>query len=84
MTLTASEPIHLGAMPGASLARAARAARQDARPRRRLWSRAALVDGLTLFALAWSVPVAVLAIGTPFALAAALLLWLVRLASSAL
>ena len=46
-----------------------------------LWS--TLVDGVMLLGVVWSIPVLVLVIGTPFALAFALLLRLVRLALGA-
>jgi hypothetical protein len=48
-----------------------------------LWSWTALMDGVMLLGIVWSIPVAVLVVGTPVALAIAFLLWLVRLALDA-
>jgi hypothetical protein len=48
-----------------------------------LWSWTALMDGVMLLGIVWSIPVAVLVVGTPVALAIAFLLWLVRLALAA-
>jgi hypothetical protein len=48
-----------------------------------LWSWTALMDGVMLLGIVWSIPVAVLVVGTPVALAIAFLLWLVRLALGA-
>ena len=45
--------------------------------------RTALTDGVALLALAWSIPFAILLLGTPVALTIALVLWLGRLALSA-
>jgi hypothetical protein len=45
--------------------------------------RTALTDCVALLALAWSIPFAILLVGTPVALAIVLLLWLGRLALSA-
>jgi hypothetical protein len=47
------------------------------------WSWTALMDGVMLLGVVWSIPVAVLVVGTPVALAIAFLLWLVRLALGA-
>jgi hypothetical protein len=47
----------------------------------RSWT--ALTDGVLLLGVVWSLPVAVLVVGTPVALAIAFLLWLVRLALGA-
>jgi hypothetical protein len=48
-----------------------------------LWSWSTLMDGLMLLGIVWSIPVAVLVVGTPVALAIVFLLWLVRLALGA-
>ena len=48
-----------------------------------LWSWSTLMDGLMLLGIVWSIPVAVLVVGTPVALGVAFLLWLVRLALGA-
>jgi hypothetical protein len=48
-----------------------------------LWSWSTLMDGVMLLGVVWSLPVAVLVVGTPVALAIAFLLWLVRLALGA-
>jgi hypothetical protein len=48
-----------------------------------LWSWSTLLDGVLLLGVLWSLPVAVLVVGTPVALAIAFLLWLVRLALGA-
>lgn len=47
----------------------------------RSWT--ALKDAVLLLGVVWSLPVAVLVVGTPIALAIAFLLWLVRLALGA-
>ena len=47
------------------------------------WSWNTLMDGVRLLGVVWSLPVAVLVVGTPVALAIAFLLWLVRLALGA-
>jgi hypothetical protein len=44
------------------------------------WSWTTLMDGVMLLGVVWSIPVAVLVVGTPVALAIAFLLWLVRFA----
>ncbi len=49
-----------------------------------MWSWTTLMDGVILLGVVWSIPVAVLAVGTPVALAIVFLLWLVRLALAAL
>jgi hypothetical protein len=48
-----------------------------------MWSWTTLLDGVVLLGVVWSIPVAVLLVGTPVAVAIALLLWLVRLALNA-
>jgi hypothetical protein len=48
-----------------------------------LWSWTTLMDGVMLLGVVWTIPVAVLVVGTPVALAIAFLLWLVRLALAA-
>jgi hypothetical protein len=48
-----------------------------------LWSWTTLKDAVTLLGVVWSIPVAVLVVGTPVALAIASLLWLVRIGLSA-
>lgn len=53
------------------------------RPAARWGVRAALADGADLLALAWGLPVAILVVGAPLALAVAVLLWLGRLALGA-
>jgi hypothetical protein len=88
MTATASEPIHLAIGPRTTWYRVPdrEAARRDYYPVvARLpgrWS-AVLMDGLRLLVVAWSIPFAILLVGTPLALTIALLLWLGRLALSA-
>lgn len=47
------------------------------------WSWRTLMDGVSLLGVVWSLPVAVLVVGTPVALVIAFMLWLVRLALSA-
>lgn len=47
------------------------------------WSRTTLMDGAMLLGVVWSIPIAVLVVGTPVALTIAFLLWLVRLARGA-
>jgi hypothetical protein len=49
-----------------------------------LWSWTTVKDAVILLGVVWSIPVAVLVVGTPVALAIASLLWLVRIALSAL
>jgi hypothetical protein len=46
----------------------------------RTWLR----DAVALLAVVWTIPLAILLVGAPVALAVALLLWLARLARSAL
>jgi hypothetical protein len=48
-----------------------------------LWSWSTLMDGVMLLGVVWSLPVAVLVVGTPVALAITVLLRLVRLALGA-
>ena len=48
-----------------------------------LWSWSTLMDGVMLLGVVWSLPVAVLVVGTPIALVIVFLLWLVRLALGA-
>lgn len=45
------------------------------------WS--TLMDGVTLLGVLWSIPLAVLVVGTPIVLTIAFVLWLVRLALTA-
>jgi hypothetical protein len=45
-----------------------------------MWSRTTLMDGVTLLGVVWSIPLAVLVVGTPVALAIVFLRWLVQLA----
>jgi hypothetical protein len=47
------------------------------------WSWTTLMDGVMLLGVVWSIPVAVLVVGTPVALAIAFLLWFARLAVGA-
>jgi hypothetical protein len=44
-----------------------------------MWSWTRLMDGVMLLGVVLSIPVVVLVVGTPVALAIAFLLWLVRL-----
>ena len=44
-----------------------------------MWSWTTLMDGVVLLGVIWSIPVAVLVVGSSVALAIAFLLWLVRL-----
>jgi hypothetical protein len=48
-----------------------------------MWSWTTVLDGVVLLGVVWSLPVAVLVLGSSVALAMAFLLWLVRLALSA-
>jgi hypothetical protein len=48
-----------------------------------LWSWSTLMDGVILLGVVWSLPVAMLVVGTPVALAIVFLLWLARLALGA-
>ena len=48
-----------------------------------MWSWTTLLDGVVLLGVVWSIPVAVLVVGSSVALAITFLLWLVRLALSA-
>jgi len=48
-----------------------------------MWSWTTLLDGVVLLGVVWSLPVAVLVVGSSVALAVTFLLWLVRLALSA-
>jgi hypothetical protein len=45
-----------------------------------MWSWTTFMDGVTLLGVVWSIPVAVLVVGTPVALAIVFLRWLVQLA----
>lgn len=47
------------------------------------WPWTMLMDGVLLLGVLWSLPVAVLAVGAPVALAIAFLLWVLRLAHGA-
>lgn len=94
MTATASEPIHLGrarasapssVTPGGTPRIAGRGERLHVGRTKGLWRwKTVFMDSLELLALVWSIPLAMLAVGTPIALAIALLVWLGRLALSAL
>jgi hypothetical protein len=53
------------------------------RPAPRWGAAAALADGVELLALTWGLPLAILAVGTPLALAVMLVLWLGRMALGA-
>lgn len=90
MTATVSEPIHLGSSSAAwNVAAIHEHTLRSAHARldedlavafsRRLWT--TLVDGLMLLAVVWTIPAAVLIVGTPVVLVVAFLLWLVRLAA---
>jgi hypothetical protein len=57
--------------------------RDDLDVRFSLWSWSTLLDGVMLLGVVWSLPVAILVVGTPVALTIAFLLWLVRLALGA-
>jgi hypothetical protein len=46
-------------------------------------ARAWFGDAVSLLALVWTIPLAILLVGAPLALAVALMLWLARLARSA-
>jgi hypothetical protein len=48
-----------------------------------MWSWTTVLDGVVLLGVVWSIPVAVLVVGSSVALAMTSLLWLVRLALSA-
>ena len=56
--------------------------RVDRANRLGVW-RSALADGVALLALAWTIPFAILLVGTPVALTIALLLWIGRLVLNA-
>jgi hypothetical protein len=84
MTATASEPIHPGS-PGAAPHRVARdrdGAHHDDAVELWRWS-SVLMGSVELLAVVWSVPLAVLLVGSPIALTIVLLLWLGRLALNA-
>lgn len=90
MTTTRSEPIHLGVnrtrsvTPGGAARAAGGGTRVNVRGPVLPWRwRTVLTDAVDLLAVAWSVPFAVLLVGTPIALTIALLLWLGRLALGA-
>lgn len=92
MTATASAPVQLGA-PRLALtalaghahpvARGAGGVVDVSRPMTGWRWRATAADGLWLVAVAWSVPIVVLVVGTPIALAIIALLWAVRSALGA-
>lgn len=70
--------------PAATLSGRVRAtSREDLDVSFSLWSWTTVMDGVILLGAVWSIPVAVLVVGTPVALAIASLLWLVRIALSA-
>lgn len=70
--------------PGGTPRTAGRGARLDvSRPMLRWRWSSALMDSVELLALVWSIPLAMLLVGAPIALAIALLVWLGRLALSA-
>jgi hypothetical protein len=85
MTATVPQAIHLGSRPREAWHRVT-AGRSRARfgvrglPSR--W-RVAAEDSIELLALVWSIPLAMVVVGTPIALAVALLLWLGRVTLSA-
>jgi hypothetical protein len=79
MTATASEPIHLGTYPAAWNRVRARGRDEDLDVSSSMWSWTTLMDGVMLLGVVWSIPIAVLVVGTPVALAIAFLLSLVRL-----
>jgi hypothetical protein len=56
---------------------------EDADVSSSMWSWTTLLDGVALLGVVWSIPVAVLVVGSSVALAVAFLLWLVRLALTA-
>ena len=87
MRATASEAVHLGigsrlTRPGAVVERAEAGVYVNGRIRPWRWT-TVLTDSVGLLGLVWSIPLAMALVGTPIALAIALLLWLCRLAFSA-
>lgn len=93
MIATASVPIHLGGRRQAASGNVTQGEHPRAPGRRGIvtvirpalgWRwRTALMDSVTLAAVALSVPLVVLMVGTPIALAVVVLLWSGRLALSA-
>ena len=86
MTATVSEAVHLVissrlARPGAAVERGEAGVNVSGRIRPWRW-KTVLTDSVELLGLVWSIPLAILLVGTPIALAIALLLWLGRLALS--
>ena len=84
MTTTVSEAVHLGissrlALPGAAVELGEAGVNVNGRIRPWRW-KTLLTDSVELLGLVWSIPLAMLLVGTPIALAIALLLWLGRLA----
>lgn len=93
MIATASQPIRLGSNPRTAQYRVAgpepprTAGRGEGLDISRptlpwRWS-TALTDSVALLAVVWSIPLAVLVVGTPIALAITLVLWFGRFALSA-
>jgi hypothetical protein len=96
MRATVSEPIHLGpdprllsdrvvviGAPVAALPGRGRATAREESAGPSVWSWSTLTDGVMLLGVVWSLPLAVLAVGTPIALAIVALLWLGRQALGA-
>jgi hypothetical protein len=88
MRATASEAVHLGIgsrltrPDGAVAERGEAGVHANGHIRRWRWA-TVLTDSVGLLGLVWSIPLAMALVGTPIALAIALLLWLYRLAFSA-
>lgn len=84
MTATVSDAVHLGmgsrrALPGAAVTRGEPRANVSDRIRPWRWT-TVLTDSVELLLVVWSIPLVMLLVGTPIALAIALLLRLGRLA----
>ncbi len=86
MTATVSESVHPGissrvTRPGAAVERGEAGVSVHGCIRPWRWT-TVLTDSVELLGLVWSIPLAMLLVGTPIALTIALLLWLGRLALS--
>ncbi len=86
MAATVSEANHLAissrlARPGAAVERSNAGVNVDGRMRPWRWT-TVLTDSVGLLGLVWSIPLAMALVGTPIALAIALVVWLYRLAFS--
>jgi hypothetical protein len=84
MTATSSEAVFrgVGFLPGVAVPRSESGVHVDGGIRPWQWT-TVLTDSIGLLALIWSIPLAMALVGTPIAAAIALVLWLYRLAFSA-